>query len=335
MDSIASMAGGDEERMPLRPEAGKIRTINRAAYVDQAYMRAPNPRRRLFLRWRRIFLRYYLVRPPRSRVVWRAALSKRRMTPAFASLGAVRSGTSLLADYLMQHPCVVLPLTKEIGLHLTIQRLVSAQFPTLREQRRVEAKYGAGRAITGYCCPMIPYLTFGRIAAEMAPGLRFIIILRDPVERTFAHWRWDQALTASWRRDPLWRRSPDFAECVEMELESMRSYGGGVATFSGNTSGGYIQHSIYLPFLKNLFRSFDRSRAMIIGAQDFFADPPGVAKAAYEFLGLPAYEPVVMPVKNAGPAGTMPEPARQRLREFFRPLNQELYEFLGRDFGWQ
>jgi hypothetical protein len=331
---MAAVGGMDDER-PLGPVASKIRTINRASYVDQEYMESKSARRRLFLQWRRKFLRYYFIHPPLGRVLLRAALSRDRMTPAFASLGAVRSGTSLLADYLMQHPCVLLPLAKEIVLRLPTQRLVSAQFPTLREKRRIEAKYGHGRAITGYCAPIMPQLTFPRFAVEMAPGLRFIIILRDPVERTFAHWRWDQALTARLRRDPLWRRSPDFAECVEMELASMRRHGAGVATFSGITAGGYLQHSIYLPFLENLFRLFDREAALILDARDFFADPAGVAKAAYRFLGLPAYEPVAMPVKNAGPAGVMPEAVRQELRDFFRPLNEELYQFLGRDFGWQ
>jgi hypothetical protein len=332
---MGAVEGIDEERTPLSPVASKIRTINRASYIDQSYMESRSLGQRFFLHWRRKFLRYYFVRPPRSRILWRAALSKDRMIPAFASIGAVRSGTSLFADYLMQHPCVVLPLAKELGLRTPTKRLVSAQFPTLREQSRIEAKYGAGRAITGYCAPMIPHLNFARIAVEIAPGLRFIIILRDPVDRTFAHWRWDQVLTARLRRDPLWRRSPDFAECVELELESMRCYGGGLATYSGTSAGGYIQHSIYLPFLKNLFRCFDRGKTLIINAQDFFADPPGIAKTAYQFLGLPAYEPVAMPVKNAGPAGAMSESVRQELRNFFRPLNQELYQFLGRDFGWQ
>jgi hypothetical protein len=326
----------DVNAAPLRPVVDRICTINRASYVDQRLMESQGWVQHLFLSCRRMFLRYYFVRPPLKRVLLRAALSRDRMTPTFASLGAVRSGTSLLADYLMQHPCVVLPLAKEIGIgYLPIKRLINAQFPTRREQRRVEAEYGAGRAITGYCAPNMPYLAFAHLATELAPGLRFILILRDPVERTFAHWRWDQALVAGVRRDPLWRRFPDFDECVRLELESMRSHGAGMTTVSGVGAGGYIQHSVYLPFIKNLFRFFDRDKTLVINARDFFADPPGIAKTAYRFLGLPDYEPVWMPVKNAGPPGTMLEPTRDALREFFRPINQELYQFMDRDFGWQ
>jgi Sulfotransferase domain len=320
----------------LKPLADRIRTINLASEVDQRLMETDSWLERSVLRFRRMFLRYYFVRPPLKRVLLRAALSKDRMPPNFASLGAVRSGTSLLSDYLMQHPCVVLPLAKEIGVgQIPIKRLIVAQFPTRREQKKVEAQYGEGRAITGYCSPAVPFPLFSHLAVELAPDLRFILILRDPVDRTFAHWRWDQMFLGGVRRDPMWRSVPDFDGCVQLELESMRSYGAGMRTVSGVGTGGYIQHSIYLPFIKNIFRFFGPDRTLFVNSQDFFTDPVSVAKTAYRFLGLPEYEPVPMPVKNAGPPGTMLDSTRETLREFFRPLNQELYQFLGRDFGWQ
>lgn len=318
------------------PDPDRIRAINRASEVDQRLMESGSRVERLYLRFRRMFLRYYFVRPPLRRVLLRAALSSDRMTPSFASLGAVRSGTSLLSDYLMQHPCVVLPLAKEIGVgQIPIKRLISAQFPTRREQRRVEAEYGEGNAVTGYCSPAVPFLLFSHLAAELAPDLRFILILRDPVDRTFAHWRWDQTFLRRVRQDSMWRRVPDFDGCVELELESMRSHGAGMRTVSGVGSGGYIQHSIYLPFVKNIFRFFGPDRTLFIDSQDFFADPVSVAKKAYRFLGLPEYEPVRMPVKNAGPPGTMLDSTRETLREFFRPLNDELFESIGQSFEWQ
>jgi hypothetical protein len=320
----------------LRPVASRIRTIDRATRFDQRLMESPRWQQRFLLTLGRTFRSYYFVGPPVSRVLLRAALSRDRMTPSFASLGAVRSGTSLLADYLLQHPCVALPLAKEIGMgYLPTKRLILAQFPSRREQRRIEAECGTGRAVTGYCAPIMPYLAFAHLAAELAPGLRFILILRDPVERTFAHWRWDQVLFAPVRRDPLWRRFPDFDECVRLELQSMRSHGAGITTVSGVGAGGYIQHSVYLPFIETLFQFFDRARTLVVNARDFFADPVGLARTAYRFLGLPDCEPVRMPVKNAGPPGTMRESTREALREFFRPLNQELYQFLDQDFGWQ
>jgi hypothetical protein len=229
---------------------------------------------------------------------------------------------------------VALPLSKEVGMTFPTQRRMLAHFPTRREQRKIDAEYGAGSAITGFCAPIVPSLSFPYLAAELAADLRIVLILREPVERTFAHWRWDQVLLAQVRRDPLWQRFPDFEECMRLELEAMRSHGAGMPTVSGVKAGGYIRHSIYLPFLNKLFDCFGRDQVLVVDAQDFFADPSGTARQAYRFLGLPEYEPVAMPVQNAGPPGAMPEATREALQEFFRPLNEELYRFLGRDLGW-
>jgi hypothetical protein len=291
---------------------------------------------RKLLQLRRQFLPYYFVGPPRWKILLRTNLGKRRMTPTFASLGAVRSGTSLLADYIIQHPCVVLPLAKEIGFsHLPFKHLIKAQFPTEKERSRIERQYG-GTAITGYCAPIMPYAGFPYLASEVLSEseTRFIIILRNPVERTFAHWRWDSVLLRGVKQDPLWKRFPDFGEAMRLELEYIQSGGGGLATASGVGGCGYIQHSIYLPFLQVLFRIFDKRNVLFIKAEDFFADPVSTAMAIYRFLDLPDYEPIRVPIKNAGPPGEMDDATRSLLADFFEPLNRELYTFVKSDFAW-
>ena len=65
------------------------------------------------------------------------------MSPAFLSIGAVRTGTSLLSDYIMQHPSVVLPLAKEIGLGMfPLERYIRGQFPTIKEGEQQEKAIG-------------------------------------------------------------------------------------------------------------------------------------------------------------------------------------------------
>jgi len=63
-------------------------------------------------------------------------------------------------------------------------------------------------------------------------------------------------------------------------------HGAGLTPFSGVGAGEYIQHSISLPFIKNVFRFYDRERALFINSQDFFADPVGAARTAYRFRPL-------------------------------------------------
>lgn len=310
----------------LPPDPRKIRILHRATAIDHEWAVASSP----WTAFRRQFLRYYAYVPPLWRVGVRALFSQERMVPDFASLGAPRSGTTLLADYLMQHPCVVLPLAKEIQPAPTL-KLVLSQFPTLREKRKAERKYGT--AITGYCSPVMPSLLVPYAMSALTAKMKFVLLLRNPVDRTFAHWRYVQSTTARFRLDPLWKNLPDFGEVVRVELDAVRQ--GAASGFNAAPCGGFIQNSIYLPFLKLLFRFYDKHDAIFINSDDFFSAPAAVAKRIYRFLGLPDYEPVELPVRNAGPPGQMDAETRQLLADFFAPLNQELYEYIGQDFAWQ
>jgi len=315
----------------LLPDRKKIDAIDLATTLDQQLFESNNWLTSNWLQWRRQFLRYYWSFPPAWRVALRLLDPRQRAVPTFASLGAPRSGTTLLSDYIMQHPCVVLPLAKEIELSYLTQNYWSAQFPTFREMQQTEKQYG--KAVVGYCAPAIPNQLLAYAISAFATKLKIVILLRDPVERTYAHWRWQQLHTRGLRRDPLWANYPEFSEAMRVEVESAGS--NATSGLYPLGCGGFIQYSIYLPFLKLLFQFYDRDEAMFINSADFFADPVGVAKQVYRFLDLPDYEPVALPVRNAGPRGEMTPETRQMLAEFFAPLNEQLYEFVGRDFGWR
>lgn len=314
----------------LQPDPKKIRLIERATTLDQQMFESTHWLERALRLCRRQFSSYFWSAPPRWRVALRMLNPRQRATPTFASLGAPRSGTTLLSDYIMQHPCVVLPLAKEVEAALPTWKYCSAQFPTLHRMQQAERRFGT--AMTGYCTPAIPSLLFPYAISAFARKLKIILLLRNPVERTFSHWRWAMLHTENWRRNRLWANFPDFAEAMRIELDTLESKG--TSGFCPVGCGGFIQYSVYLPFLELLFRFYDRDDAMFINSETFFADPPGVAKRIYQFLELPEYEPVEMAVRNAGPAGRMDPETRQMLVEFFAPLNQELYDYVGCDFGW-
>lgn len=314
----------------LPPDEKKIRTIEKATVVDLERFEATSVLGAVRGELRRQFLKYFFCAPPLWRIGLRAMTSRRRVVPSFASLGAPRSGTTLLSDYIMQHPCVVLPLAKEVYSPYPALRLTMAQFPTLREIGKIERKYGT--AITGYCTPVIPNFLFPYAFSAITEKLKLILLLRNPVDRMFAHWRYAHVLTTRLQRDPLWKNYPDFPELARVEVEALKKFA--TSGFVLKNCGGFIQHSIYLPFLKHLFRFYDRRDAIFINSSDFFADPSGTAQRIYEFLDLPRYVPVDLPVRNAGPKAEMDPETREMLANFFEPLNRELYEFIGEDFSW-
>ncbi len=277
------------------------------------------------------FRRYYFFNPPKWRVWARTLSSSQRLEPSFASIGAVRSGTSFLSSYILQHPHVVLPLSKEISFTETMRELM-AHFPTLAAQRAA-ARHNGG-AITGYCTPVMPNPLWIFLAKSMFPNMRIICVLRDPVERAFSHWRWDQKRFISRKtQDPHWKGFPNFETLIEAEMATIRGGGMEPHAFSG-ARAGYLRHSIYEPFMRLLFEQFGRDRVFIVDAAEFFQDPQSTTKQIYAFLGLPEVEPLVIEERNPGPSGALDAGLRKNLAAFFRPYNEELYALLDKDFGW-
>ena len=164
---------------------------------------------------------------------------------------------------------------------------------------------------------------------------KVIVILRNPVERTFAHWRWDSALLKNIKTDPLWKEFPDFDGAMDIELDYISQGAGGITASAGAGGAGYIQHSIYLPFLKVLNQFYPKENTLILKSEDFFKNPTEIAKQAYEFLELPEYQPIRTEVKNEGPVKeVMSEETREKLNAFFKTRNEVLYEYIGRDMAW-
>ncbi len=305
----------------------KIRVIEKASYTDLKILKYKNPLLKNLYKFRRHFLSYYFMPPPLWRVLLRAIQPGQRAVPDFACIGPVRSGTTLLTDYIMQHPAVVLPLSKELNISKTpLLRLIMAQFP-----KKSAMKTGS---ITGFCSPVVPGILFPHFAHKVSDKAKIIVILRDPAERTFSHWRWDQLALQRVKNDPLWQGAPGFAELIRLEIELLKEGAGAGTSLSGTPVGGYIQGSMYLPFLRHLYKYYPKENIKVVNANAFFKETLSVVGDVYQFLGLPEYDPVITPVKNAGPKIDLDADTRNLLVKFFKPYNQRLYTFLGKDFGW-
>jgi hypothetical protein len=277
------------------------------------------------------FKSYYFSDPPKWRVRARTLGSSERMEPSFASIGAVRSGTSFLSSYILQHPHVVLPLSKEIFFTNTMRGLM-AYFPTRAAQQAAIRRNGG--AVTGYCTPVMPDPLWIFLVQAMFPNIRVICILRDPVERAFSHWRWDRKRFLRHRaKDPYWKGFPDFEAFIEVEKATIRGGGMEPHAFSGMRAG-YLRHGIYAPFMRLLLEQFGRERVFIVDAAEFFQDPRSTTKRIYEFLELPIVEPLLIEERNAGPSGELDDGVRDNLTAFFRPYNEDLYALVDKDFGW-
>jgi hypothetical protein len=256
-----------------------------------------------------------------------------RPLPDFLLAGAQRCGTTSLYRYLTAHP-LVLPARPSKGVHHfdvhpgRSARWYRAHFPTVAARRRA----GEG-AITGEASP---YYLFHPRAAERAaavvPGARIIVMLRDPVERAYSHYRQEYA------------RGFEDAETFEraLELEPRRLQGERERMLADPAYESHaLQHHSYAARgeyagqLETWLAHFPPEQLLVVHSEAFFADPATSHGAVLRFLGLPD-PPAPPPFKayNARPAAGMDAGTRERLAAHFAEPNRRLEQLLGRAFGW-
>ena len=80
---------------------------------------------------------------------------------------------------------------------------------------------------------------------------------------------------------------------------------------------------------------FPREQFLILKSEELYAEPTAIVKQTLEFLNISVKEQKKeYKAFNEASYTPMQLKTRERLIEYFRPHNTRLYEFLGRDFGW-
>ncbi len=168
---------------------------------------------------------------------------------------------------------------------------------------------------------------------------RMILVVRDPVTRALS----DYAQTASKR--------PDVAPFERMAFLDN-------ATGLVDTSWGAIRIGVYAKHLERWLKYFPLEQIHIVDGARLISDPAGEIAKVQSFLGLKqvinekhfyfnstkGFPCLKKPEKSdkphcLGKTKGRPHPKvdpqiLQRLRDFYRPFNQKLYQMTGRDFGW-
>jgi hypothetical protein len=256
-----------------------------------------------------------------------------RMRPGFLVVGAQRCGTTSMMKTLAQHPSVV-PAVFHKGVHyfdVNHHRGLEwyvGHFPTERAARRA----GGAAAVTGESSPyyMFHPLAPGRIAADL-PGVRIIVLLRDPVERAYSAYTHERARGFE---------AEAFADALELEpvrlageVEKLRADPGYDSHHWRHNA--YVTRGQYIEQLEHLEAVFGRDRLSVVDSQDFFDDPAPVFAEVERFLGLPAATGIQFERHNARPRSPMPDTLRERLDEHFRPYDERLAAWWGRTPSWR
>ena len=258
-----------------------------------------------------------------------------RMTPDVLIIGGQRCGTTSLFKTLREHPAVLPPVLHK-GVHYFdtgYPRGMSwyrAHFPLRATAARVERRTGV-RPIT---FESSPYYMFHPLAAERIdrdlPGVKVIVLLRDPVERAYSAHAHELARGFE---------TEDFVTALDLEEDRLRGEVDRILADPRYTSHShqhhaYLQRGRYADHLERLASVFGRDRMHVVDSHRFFSDPEPVHDGILEFLGLPHTGYPAFERHNARPRSPMPAELRARLEEHFAPHDERLTPWLGRPASW-
>jgi hypothetical protein len=264
--------------------------------------------------------------------------SDRRPLPDFLVIGTKRGGTTSLWRYLIQHPLVprLFPAWNTKTSHYFEDNFARGEawyrshFPTARRRAALERRHG-GPSKVGEAAPFYMFhpLAAGRVATLM-PRAKMIVLLRDPVERAYSHWKERRGEGV----EPL-----GFAEALAAEESRTAGERERLIAEPGYVSRAYDwytyrERGCYLAHLEPWLSRFDSAQLLFLASETFYRAPAESYARILDFIGLPPYELPSYDVYNDRPSKGMDEAVRAELTAFYRPHNAALADRLQMTFDW-
>ena len=245
-------------------------------------------------------------------------------TQAVATVGCVvggtqKGGTTALASYLYEHREVCVPEAKEV--HFFDSDWLFDSEPV--DYPAYHAKFRP-TAATRILCDATPiYMYWEPAPARIRrynPAMKWIIVLRDPIERAYSHWNMQRAKG----RDPL-----AFAEAIRTESSRCAT-----AHPRQHPWWSYADRGYYVRQLDRILRHFPREQLLIFRSEDLRDDPSNTLARVAAFLAIVPFGPVTRREVNANPHTAPIDPeTRAALARAFEPDVRELQRRFGVDCG--
>jgi hypothetical protein len=240
----------------------------------------------------------------------RQATASLRPLPDYLIIGAAKSATTSLYEYLAAHPAVCAPLRKEIWYfdrhYDRGSAWYRAHFPTRIHRARIERQTGyatlTGEATPSYLpSPDVP----ARVAALM-PEVKLVVLLRNPVDRAISHY--------SMRvRHGLETRPIDDA-------------------LSADSS--YVALGRYAEQLERWFECIRPEQLLVLPSDELTsAKNPGFDQVL-RFLDLAPWRPPAFEMYLKGTYSPTNPELRARLQDAYAVPNDRLWALLGTRWGW-
>ncbi|GAB4084278.1 hypothetical protein GCM10028784_09080 [Myceligenerans cantabricum] len=261
--------------------------------------------------------------------------------PDFLLVGGKRCGSTSLYYALLEHPRVM-PLFPSAKLLPKDNHTKGVHYFDTHHDRgsawyRSHFPASVRRSGGSIVGEGSPYYLFHPLAAARAarevPDARIVVVLRDPVQRAFSHYRERRREGA----EPL----ATFEEALAAEADRTAGEEERIVAEPGYRSYAHEQESYraqgeYAPHLRRWLEHFPAERVHVLVAEEFYAAPQRACDGVAEFLGLapaPLPDTAARPW-NAAPSLDLRPALREELARHYAPFNEDLKALLNRDLPW-
>lgn len=177
--------------------------------------------------------------------------------PTFMVIGAMKTGTTSLYEYLRAHDQVFMPDFKELDFFVAESNWARGLSWYCRQFTGAEGARAVGEASTAYTQYPVHDGVPERIA-QLLPGVRLVYVVRDPVERIRSHYQ-HLVLTGVEKRPP---------EVAVLE------------------NPVYLAASRYAMQLGRYLDHFPAEQILVVTSESLKDDRVATVQRVYEFLGV-------------------------------------------------
>jgi hypothetical protein len=266
------------------------------------------------------------------------ATARWRPGPELIVVGAKRGGTTSLWQYLIGHPGMLPTFPRAEKIKGTYffdenwgrgERWYRSHFATEATRALAARRFGY-RPATFEASPYYLFHPHAPARAkQVVPDALIVAVLRDPVERTFSHWKERSKHT---EQLPFAEALAAEPERTNGELERMLADPSYVSFAHRHQT--YLAQSRYAPMLERWMEAFGQDGVLVVAAEDFYADPQVLCDEITDRLHLPRRDLGTPEPFNAEPSADMDAVVRQQLTEQLAADIEAVEHLLGRPMPW-
>ncbi|TDH65503.1 hypothetical protein CCR75_004044 [Bremia lactucae] len=308
-------------------------------------------------------------------VVWQTRRSMdlatdygKRIPPSFVVIGAQKSGTTSLYDYILQHD-LVWPAkrkethyfdwrwnndlsdpstTKGANEHLRyyentfLDRQVLYRYPTLMSGEATPSYMLGGNTVINRMKQVMPHCR------------KFIVIMRNPIERAYSHYSMtadtDGSKNQKRNRGHYFLKNRSFEQIVDEEIDELLKLGVhpemSYEAFDekvlhhrlkfNHGAHSFVARGLYALQIAGWIKAYGESNVLLLTLDELktIQSLHKTIDKVFNFLNLPYHRIKDTSAKNTRKYSAMDEIVHTKLAAFYKPYNEKLYALLGRTLNW-